>query len=92
MVVQFNLHLAINGPANGNGMIYYPPGKPIFWSDPDTATNRIAMNDTSTSDLYVWTITQSTVALNWTFLKKVPMANAGGYPYHMSQNTYNSVA
>lgn len=82
----------VNGPANGDGMIYYPPGKPIFTNDPDTTTNRIAMNDTSTSNLYVWNVTQSTVALNWTYLKTVPMPNNGGYPYHMSQNTYNSIS
>lgn len=82
----------VNGPANGNGMIYYPPGKPIFTNDPDVSTNRLAMNDTSTSNLYVWNVTQSTVSLNWTYLKTVPIVGNGGYPYHMSQNTYNSVS
>jgi hypothetical protein len=81
-----------NGPNNGDGMIYYPPGKPIFTNDPDTTTNRIAMNDTSSSNLYVWNVTQSTVALNWTYLKTIPMINNGGYPYHMSQRTYDSVS
>lgn len=80
------------GPSNGDGMIYYPPGKPIFANDPDTSTNRIAMNDTSTARLYVWTITESGTQLNWTFLKQVPTSENGGYPYHMSQTTYNSVS
>jgi hypothetical protein len=82
----------ITGPANGNQIIYYPPGKPIFTNDPDTANNRIGMTDTSTSNVYVWTITQSTVALNWTFLKLVPMPNNGGYPYHLSQAAYNAIS
>jgi hypothetical protein len=82
------------GPSNGDGMIYYPPNKPIFPADPDTATNRIAMNDTSSARLYVWTVTENTgkTALVWTFLKTVTIANSGGYPYHMSQTTYNSVS
>lgn len=81
-----------NGPLNGDGMIYYPPGKPIYKNDPDTATNRIAMNDTSSANLYVWIITQSNSTLTWTYLKTIPIANNGGYPYHMSPNTYNSIA
>ncbi len=81
-----------NGPINGDGMIYYPPGKPIFTNDPDVSTNRLAMNDTSSSNLFVWTVTQSTVALNWTYLKTVPVVGNGGYPYHMSQNTYDSIS
>jgi hypothetical protein len=80
------------GPANGNGMIYYPPNKPIFTGDPDTSTNRIAMNDTSSARLYVWTITQSGTSLVWTFLKLVNLPDNAGYPYHMSVNTYQSVA
>lgn len=82
----------VNGPSNGNGMIYYPPGKQIVSSDPDTTTNRIAMNDTSTARLYVWTVTQSGNALVWTYLKTVTIADNGGYPYHMSTATYNSVS
>jgi hypothetical protein len=81
-----------NGPANGDGMIYYPINKPIFAGDPDTSTNRIAMNDTSTAILYVWTITESGTGLVWTFLKQVPTAGSGGYPYHMSAAAYNSVS
>lgn len=80
------------GPSNGDGMIYYPPGKPIFTNDPDTANNRIAMNDTSSAFLYVWTVTQSGNALVWTFLKRVPTSENGGYPYHMSVAAYNSVS
>ena len=82
----------INGPSNGDGMIYYPIGKPIFTNDPDTSTNRIAMNDTSSARLYVWTITQSGNSLVWTFLKQVTLPDGGGYPYHMSVNTYNAIA
>lgn len=81
-----------NGPSNGDGMIYYPIGKQIFTGDPDTSTNRIAMNDTSTARLYVWTITQSGTDIVWTFLKLVNIPDGGGYPYHMSAATYNSVA
>ena len=80
------------GPSNGDGMIYYPPGKPIFTGDPDTATNRIAMNDTSTAALFVWTVTQSGNALVWTYLKRVNISESGGYPYHMSVAAYNSVS
>jgi hypothetical protein len=80
------------GPSNGDGMIYYPVGKEIFTGDPDTGTNRIAMNDTSTARLYVWTITQSGTDLVWTFLKLVNIPDSGGYPYHMSAATYNSIA
>ncbi len=82
----------VNGPSNGDGMIYYPPGKQIVASDPDTTTNRIAMNDTSSARLYVWTVAQSGNALTWTYLKTVTIADNGGYPYHMSSATYNSVS
>jgi hypothetical protein len=81
-----------NGPSNGDGMIYYPIGKQILSGDPDTSTNRITMNDTSTAKLYVWTITESGTQLNWTYLKQVTMSDNGGYPYHMSTNAYNSVS
>ena len=80
-----------NGPSNGDGMIYYPPGKPIFLNDPDTSTNRLAMNDTASARLYVWTVTQSGNALVWTFLKQIITSENGAYPYHMSQATYNAV-
>jgi hypothetical protein len=80
------------GPSNGDGMIYYPIGKPILSGDPDTSTNRIAMNDTSTARLYVWTITESGTRIIWTYLKQVTTAANGTYPYHMSQNTYDSVS
>ncbi len=80
------------GPSNGDGMIYYPPGKPIFTGDPDTSTNRIAMNDATSSYLYVWTITESGTQLNWTYLTVVEQISLGGYPYSMSVNAYNSVA
>jgi hypothetical protein len=82
----------VNGPSNGCGMIYYPPNKPIFTNDPDTSANRIAMNDTSTALLYVWRITESGTDIVWTFLRTVPLANNGGYPYHMSAAAYNSVS
>lgn len=82
----------VNGPSNGAGMIYYPVGKPIFTGDPDTTTNRIAMNDTATARLYVWTITESGTRIVWTFLKQVNIADSGGYPYHMSVAAYNSVS
>lgn len=81
-----------NGPSNGDGMIYYPVNKPIFTGDTDTSTNRIAMNDTSTARLYVWTITESGTRIVWTFLKQVNIADNGGYPYHMSAAAYNSVS
>lgn len=83
----------VNGPNNGLGMIYYPPGKAIFAGDPDTATNRLAMNDTSSSSLFVWTVTQSGTQLVWTYLKTVTgMPNNGGYPYHLSVNSYNAIS
>lgn len=82
-----------NGPSNGCGMIYYPIGKPIFTGDPDTSTNRLAMNDTSTANLYVWTVTQSGTDLVWTYLKTVNIGLGNAYyPYNMSQNTYDSIA
>lgn len=81
-----------NGPSNGLGMIYYPPGKPIFTGDPDTTLNRIGMNDTSTATLFVWTIAQSGNVLTFTWLKNVTMGNTGAYPYHMSVAAYNSVS
>jgi hypothetical protein len=80
------------GPANGDGMIYYPPGKPIFTGETATATNRLAMNDTSSSNLYVWTVTQQASTLTWTYLSTIAMINNGGYPYSMSVNAYNSIA
>ena len=81
-----------NGPSNGDGMIYYPPGKQIVSGDSATATNRIAMNDTSSARLYVWTVTESGNALTWTYLSTISIADSGGYPYHMSSNTYDSIS
>ncbi len=80
-----------NGPSNGLGMIYYPPGKPIFTGDPDTSLNRIGMTDTSSARIYVWTVAQSGNALSITYLKQVTLAQAGGYPYHLSVAAYNSI-
>ncbi len=82
----------VTGPSNGDGMIYYPIGKAITPNDPDTSTNRIAMNDTSSARLYVWTITESGTSIIWTYLKTVVISENGAYPYHMSLNTYNAVA
>jgi hypothetical protein len=79
------------GPSNGNGMIYYPPGKAIFTGDPDTSTNRIGLNDTGTARLYVWTVTQSGNRLNVTYLKNVTLGDTSGYPYHLSQAAYNAI-
>ena len=91
-VVSTTYTSGVTGPSNGDGMIYYPIGKPIHTNDNTTSTNRIAMNDTSSGNLYVWNITESGTSLLWTFNKLIPMANSGGYPYHMSQNAYNSVS
>ncbi len=80
------------GPSNGCGMIYYPIGKPIYVNDPNTNFNRIAMNDTATAFLYVWTIEENGNQLNFTFKEKVPMISNSGYPYHLSQNAYNAIS
>jgi hypothetical protein len=79
------------GPNNGLGMIYYPPGKPIFTGDPDTALNRIGMNDTSSARLYVWTLAQSGNSLTATFLKQQTLNANGVYPYHLSVAAYNAI-
>lgn len=80
------------GPSNGLGMLYYPIGKPIVTGDADTSTNRIALNDSSSPTLYVYTITQNGDALNFTWLKMVAMQPPnGGYPYHLSTAAYNSM-
>jgi hypothetical protein len=79
------------GPANGDGMIYYPIGKWITMNDAATSTNRMAMNDTSSARLYVWTITEGTNRLNWTYLSTITTGGNGYYPYHMSSNAYNAV-
>ena len=75
-------------------MIYYPIGKPIFTSDPDTSTHRVAFSDTSSASLYVFTITEGTNQINWVYLKTVSSFSGGGgvTPYHMSVNAYNSVS
>ncbi len=82
------------GSINGCGMIYYPIGKPIFNSDPDISTHRLAFSDTSSASLYVFTITEGSNQLNWTYLKTVSGFTGGGgvTPYHMSVNAYNSVS
>ncbi len=80
------------GPSNGLGMIYYPIGKAIFTGDPDTSTNRIAMNDTSSAKLYVWTITESGTSIVWTYLKQVTIRANGAYPYHLSTAAYNAIS
>ena len=80
-----------NGPSNGDSMIYYPPGKAIFTGDPDTTTNRIGMNDTSSAFLYVWTVTQSGNALVFTYLKRVTLGGNAHFPYHLSATAYNAI-
>ena len=79
------------GPSNGLGMMYYPVGKRIFTGDPDTATNRIAMFDTSSARLYVWTITESGTSIVWTYLKQVTTRANGSMPYHLSVAAYNAL-
>lgn len=82
------------GPSNGLGMLYYPPNKAIFTGDLDISTNRIAMNDTATSKLFVYTITQNNNSLTFTWLKNVDMIgpSLGGYPYSLSTSAYNSLS
>lgn len=80
-----------NGPNNGDGMIYYPAGKWITMNDAAATTHRIAMNDTSSARLYVWTITEGANRLNWTYLSTMTLAFGGQYPYHMSSNTFTAV-
>ena len=82
----------VNGPSNGDGMIYYPPGKQIVANDANTTSNRIAMNDTSSARLYVWNIAESGYSLLWSYLSTINILTNGGYPYHMSSNTYASVS
>jgi hypothetical protein len=81
------------GSINGCGMIYYPIGKPIFTSDPDTSTHRVGFSDTSSAALYVFNITEGINQINWVYLKTVSGFSGGGgvTPYHMSVNAYNSV-
>ncbi len=79
------------GPSNGLGIIYYPPGKPIFTGDPDTTQNRIGMTDTSSARIYVWTVTQSGNVLVFTWLKNVTLGQSGGYPYHLSAAAYSAI-
>jgi hypothetical protein len=81
-----------NGPSNGDGMIYYPPGKYMYIGDPYTAFNRIGMNDTSSARLYTYKITESGTSTVWTYLSTITIATASEYPYHMSINTYNSIS
>lgn len=82
------------GSINGCGAIYYPIGKPIFTGDPDTSTHRVAFSNTSVGVLYVFTITEGTNQINWTYLKTTAtFTGAGGVtPYHMSVNAYNSIS
>jgi hypothetical protein len=83
-----------NGPNNGDGMIFYPIGKQISWNDTTTSTNRLAMNDTSSANLFTWNITEHAglSSLVWTYNSTIKIAENGGYPYHMSSNAYNSIS
>jgi hypothetical protein len=82
-----------NGPNNGDGMIYYPIGKQISFEDRTTSTNRIAMNDTASSNLFVWNITEHAglSSIVWNYNSTIRIAENGGYPYHMSSNAYSSI-
>lgn len=80
------------GPSNGCGMIFYPIGKPIIANDTDTSTNRIAMNDTSSAFLYVWSIVENGNQLSFTFKSKIPIVSNSGYPYHLSQTAYDAIS
>lgn len=82
---------ATTGPSNGDAMCYYPIGKAIFTGDPDTSTHRIAMSDSSTARLYVWTITESGTSIVWTYLKQVTVQANGTNPYHLSVAAYNAL-
>lgn len=81
-----------NGPSNGCGMIFYPIGKPMTVNDPYVNMNRIAMNDTSSAFLYVWSIAENGNQLSFTFQGKVSMVSNSGYPYHLSQNAYDAIS
>jgi hypothetical protein len=89
--VDNSFSAGVTGPGNGDGMIYYPAGKWITINDPVATTNRIAMNDTGSARLYVWTITEGVNRLNWTYLSTMTTGGNGYYPYHMSSNAYNAV-
>jgi hypothetical protein len=80
------------GPSNGDAMVYYPRGKTIFTGDPDTSTHRVAMSDTSTARLYVWTITESGTSIVWTYLKQVTVSIAAANTYHLSTAAYNALS
>jgi hypothetical protein len=82
------------GPGNGDGMIFYPIGKQISVDDRTTSTNRIAMNDTGSARLYTWNITEHAglSSIVWNYNSTITIAEAGGYPYHMSSNAYNSIS
>ena len=68
----------VTGPSNGDGMIFYPIGKLIHPGDTTSNVNRIAMNDTGS-------------ALTWSSIKTVPIADNGGYPYHLSHTALSSI-
>ncbi len=80
------------GPSNGDAMVYYPIGKSIFTGDPNTNTHRVAMSDTSSARLYVWTITESGTSIVWTYLKQVTVSVAATNTYHLSTAAYNSLS
>ena len=82
----------VTGPSNGDAMCYYPIGKSIFTGDPDTGTNRVAMSDSSTAKVYVWTITESGTSIVWTYLKQVTVQANGANPYHLSTAAYNAIS
>jgi hypothetical protein len=84
----------VNGPVNGDGMIFYPIGKEIIFNDAGTSTNRLAMNDTSSANLWTWTVTEHAglSSLTWAYFSTIRIGENGGYPYHMSCNVYNSIA
>lgn len=82
------------GSINGSSMLYFPIGKPIFTADVDTTTHRVAFTDTGTAAYYVFTITEGTNAIVWTYLKTVSFTGGAGgmYAYPMSTASYNSVS
>ena len=89
---DINFSPGSTGPSNGLGMIYYPPGKPIYSGDSDTSSNRVGLTDTSTAEIYVYKITESGNRLNFVWSRKVTMYSIGSYPYQLSTNAYNSIA
>jgi hypothetical protein len=80
----------VTGPHNGLGVSYIPPGTSLYASDPNVSYNRLAMNDTSSTKLFIYRITQSGTRLDFQYAATVDTGIIGGCITPLTSRAYSA--